>query len=550
MRKLVLVYILFFFYSISYGARYPQVRFVFPVSPVPTVFYGDTMRIPVQMHWWASARNPISRSTWNIPIGSRIEYVSGSCYELMTYVAFNTYYTCYLNIVIPGDIVGKTISGVLSYDTGVCKHSPNKNCVFSSPLFSVRVIPHPLSMSTIPIQQATANLDFVYNLKNSIRYFDENIAAGKAIIGIVSPMEQDGVHFEQSKLAFVGKPNRVGPYYFKASVQNEYSKAQPTDFIIHVKANPKDKPIFKKHYSITSAKRNQKYTMNLLELIEPRKDFQLTNQIRFRIQSNYNNPDWLTISKDDATRLEGFVPGDISHSEVEVALIASSNTGGDSEPFVLKIPLARDSSKAPIIEDFELQGISGNQIREDLSRFIKDPLQDGNLKVILDEVMPKASWLKISAMNPTVLEGVVPDDASGQQYWLTLRASTAVGGSSEARRIPLQINLDKQKTPRFKASNPVLPLIYPGQSFSHDFVANKDVYPEYEDFPYEISFSKGGEGPSWLKIENNQLIAKQVPEQLNESMIEISIIIKNRPGGKSPPLKLSLMVMNELLFIR
>ena len=86
-------------------------------------------------------------------------------------------------------------------------------------------------------------------------------------------------------------------------------------------------------------------------------------------------------------------------------------------------------------------------------------------------------------------------------------------------------------------------MIYPGQSFFYDFILNQDIYPEYEQFPYEISFAEGYEQPAWLHLENNKLSADLVPD-ITEKLITIKLEIKNRPGGKSKVIQLLLMVMN------
>jgi hypothetical protein len=190
-----------------------------------------------------------------------------------------------------------------------------------------------------------------------------------------------------------------------------------------------------------------------------------------------------------------------------------------------------------------LEKLAGTNIYEDLSSYIKDPAHDTNLKVILEKIEPANTWLSISPLHPTVLEGTVPDTATGQQYQLTLKANTSEGGSSESVIIPLQIHIDKEQTPQFKAANPLLPMLHPGQPFFYDFVANRDVYPEFEDAPYEIKFSEDFSPPSWLRIEENKLISDLFEGNIDDE-INIKIKIKNIPGGSSGVYLLSLTVMN------
>ncbi|MDR3502789.1 MAG: hypothetical protein P4L79_09420, partial [Legionella sp.] len=108
-------------------------------------------------------------------------------------------------------------------------------------------------------------------------------------------------------------------------------------------------------------------------------------------------------------------------------------------------------------------------------------------------------------------------------------------------RVPMQISIDETLTPQFRQDNPQLPLLIPGQPFAHDFVANRDVWPEYENMPYEISFAEDYTPPQWLKLENNKLFSvANVPMATKD--IEVTLVIKNIPGGVSNPITLSLTV--------
>ncbi len=406
---------------------------------------------------------------------------------------------------------------------------------------AIRIVPHNLSMLPIPIQDATANQPFVYNLKSSVKFYDENQAASIPAQGIVYPAEQDGLHFDQNSFSLVGTPMRTGTYFFKVSAQNANGSAAPVDMQINVQPNPKDKPVFKQHYSMASVLPEQRYNMNLMELIEPQVGFMITNQISFRIDTNCSHPDWLSVPEEDNTRLVGKVPSNAAGQEVEVTLIASSNTGGDSA-MTIKIPVAYDPAMKPVINTFELKKVAGTQFYKDLSEYINDPAHDSSLRVVLDKVEPEAAWLSVSSINPTILEGAVPPEASGQLFQLTLRATT-VGGGSDPVTIPLQINVNKERSPRFKAANPILPMVYPGQPFFYDFVANRDIYPEYDDAPYEIQFADKSEHPTWLRIEENKLVADMVPE-IRDRHVIIKVVIKNIPGGMSEVYSLRLKVIS------
>ncbi len=408
---------------------------------------------------------------------------------------------------------------------------------------AITIVPHNLSMLPIPSQDATANQPFVYNLKSAVKFYDENQAAGLPAQGIVYPVEQDGLRFDPASFSIVGTPIHIGSYHFSIGAQNANGSAAPVDMQIEVQPNPKDKPVFKQNYSAASVLPEQRYSLNLMELIEPQVGFMVTNQISFDIDRDFSHPDWLSIAKDDKTRLVGKVPPRAAGKIVEVTLIASSNTGGKSDPMTIKIPIAYDPAMKPVINAFELKKVAGTQFYKDLSEHINDPAHDSSLRIVLDKVEPYVTWLRVSSLNPTILEGAIPPEAAGQLFQLTLYASTSVGGRSEPITIPLQIKINKELTPRFKAANPILPMVYTGQPFFYDFVANRDIYPEYDDAPYEVKFAEKSEHLDWLRIEDNKLIADMVPE-IRDRHINIKVVIKNIPGGMSEVYSLRLKVIN------
>lgn len=542
MEKLVSLCIMFFCYP-SFGFDYPWAKVIFTGTPATTVFYGETLRIPVQMDF----RNLREHKLWTVPVGSSLEVVSGYCPSIPYHIGTHWIGTCNMNIVVPGDSLGKVVSGNLHYQVwGESGHKPHHYSWtrgYDSPWFFVSVIPHPLSMLPIPIQEATANQAFIYNLKSTVMYYDENLQAGKPAQGLVIPAEQDGLRFDPASFSIRGTPQRTGNYHFTVVAQNATSTTAPVNLRVQVNVNLKDKPVFKQHQSIGSAMPDHKYTMNLMELIEPTKGFMVTNQISFRLVPNPNNPDWLYIPNDDTTLLMGDVPKNMAGQEVTVGVIATSNTGGDSEIMTIKIPIAYDPTKKPVINKFKLEELAGMNISENLSNYINDPAHDEALKVILDKIEPAAPWLRISSHIPNFLEGFVPPEATGQLFQLTLRANTSIGGSSEPITIPLQISVDPKQTSRFKKAYPVLPMLYPEQPFLYDFVVNQDIYPEYEEIPYEVKFAEGYEPPAWLRIEDNKLIADLVPSNI-ENEINVNVVIKNIPGGISKVYLLNMKVMN------
>ena len=557
MKKLVALFVMFFCCS-SFGFIHPEATVSFNRVPPSTVFYGETLYIPVKLTFFALRHF----ASWSIPIGSYLQAVSGVCPPIpFFHGARGGAGTCNMNLVIAGDRLGKVISGQLNYQVWGEEYSSwgkelssrgkefryrkrSWNDPHPSPGFYVTVIPHNLSMLPIPIQEATANQRFVYNLKSAVNFYQDNADAGKPAQGIVKPIEKDGLSFDPRSFSIVGTPTRTGTYSFTVGATNANGTTEAVDFKVQVNVNPKDKPVFKQPYSIKSALPDQKYSMNLMELIKPRAGFMESNQISFRIDTTQSKPHWLNISKEDANLLVGNVPPEAAGQNVEVTLIATSNTGGDSKPpLTVTIPVAYDPAKKPIIEPFELEKLVGTNIYENLSSYIKDPAHDSNLKVILEKVEPAATWLTISDLNPTVLEGTVPDTATGIKYKLTLKASTSVGGSSESVVIPLKISIDEKQAPRFKAATPLLPMLYPGQPFFYDFVANNDIYPDYNEAHYEIKFAEDFTPPTWLHLEGNKLFADSVEEYTSDE-VNIKIRITNTPGGPSGVYLLSLNVMN------
>ncbi len=286
----------------------------------------------------------------------------------------------------------------------------------------------------------------------------------------------------------------------------------------------------------------REYQLNLIDLIEPAPGFNVGNQVRFRIDLDRNHPAWLSLDKANATWLHGHVPSTDAGQINEVTLIATSNTGGDSLPLTIQIPVAIDPEKRPVFASgIELTSLAGAAFHHDCHTHIDDPASDHRLRLIVDKIDPEAPWLAISELNSTELEGNVPQDAVGQTYQLTLHANTSIGGDSAPVTIPLHIAIDETKTPRFASSRPQLPDAYVGLRYAYHFVERNDVEPQYIDIPYIVELASNHGNPAWLRIENNELIADSIPNDV-EKMQQIYITIKNIPGGKSKVLSLDLFV--------
>jgi hypothetical protein len=199
-------------------------------------------------------------------------------------------------------------------------------------------------------------------------------------------------------------------------------------------------------------------------------------------------------------------------------------------------------NKPRIDKGIELTGTGGSMLFHDFRHSIQDPTNDSKLKIVIDNIEPKATWLMRSSSNLTEITGEISESEVGQTYKITVHANTTTGGDSDPMIIPLKIAINKDKTPRFYQENPQLPLFYEGQSSEHDFVANNDIYPEYHDIPYTIELANDENNPSWVRVENNKLIVDEVPGNI-DPIVPVFIRIKNKPGGASK-FTLKLMIIN------
>ena len=158
-------------------------------------------------------------------------------------------------------------------------------------------------------------------------------------------------------------------------------------------------------------------------------------------------------------------------------------------------------------------------------------LETGNI-----ESLP--TWL---SLNGTLLKGIIPPDAFGHAYHLTLRASSARGGSSEPITIALDIQINPNKKPQFN-SRFSLPVAIPGQPYLYDFKEHNTVFPE--DFPYEVELAVDYPNPGWVEIKNNQLVIDEVQE-LYELSVPLYLTIKNVPGGASDVIKVPFQLLTS-----
>ena len=114
-----------------------------------------------------------------------------------------------------------------------------------------------------------------------------------------------------------------------------------------------------------------------------------------------------------------------------------------------------------------------------------------------------------------------------------LHANNAIGGDSDPETILLKVGINQSKTPRFRQDAPHFPDLQMEQPYLYDFVANHDVYPDYNEMPYTVEFAEGYEHPDWLKIEDNKLIAVEVP-YVKWRFERVYLTVRNTLGGISP----------------
>jgi hypothetical protein len=502
------------------------------------VYYGEQIAIPFMMYY----SNLQGYQTWSFPSNVAIQNNTPfTCPPSGNGPVYLQEGRCYFSLIIYGDQIGRVTKGGIYYLFG-----NNRKDSWELPLplyYSVLVIPHPLSMANIAVLTATANLPVYINLKPYVNYYDENALAGALPVADLQPAQLDGLYYDPARFAIVGKPTRVGTYQFSLGVGNENGKTTPINLTIEVGVNQRDKPVFKTDYPIASALPGKSYQLNLMELIEAKEKFVQNNPLHFRIDLNESHPSWFKISGKDKTLLMGDIPLSEAGLTQDLTIIASSNTGGDSKPLKIQIPIASDSASKPIINPFSLEKSVGVEFEQDVRQHISDSANDGSLQLIIDKVEPEAPWLKISPTNLTAFVGTVPLDAAGQVYQLSLHANTRTGGNSNEIKVLLSIAVDNEKVPRFKAANPQLPLFYPGTPFEHDFVVNNDIFPDYEVAPYIVELAAGYNNPSWVRIANNKIIADLVSEKIPKNKYEIYLTIKNVPGGRSGIIPLTLHVM-------
>ncbi len=507
-----------------------------PGSSSITTYPGETVKIPIVLYHSYIDQN--TQTLWSFvgPSNFRLEMVSGECPAILPYWGPIKAGTCILNLVGEGLTLGNTYAGSLSFTVKGRKDHNYDSPAFVPTIF-VTVIPHPITMNTPEEVQAIAEQKFIFNFKKYIRFFEENTAAGVPPEAIVTPASNKGLQVDLKNYTISGRPTETGIASFSIGAKNKNGSAAPVPLTIHIGVNPAKKPRFKKQYDVPSATPDKEYELSLLSLVE-KQSLIAGDQLHFAVKPQMNDSPYFKISKSDNQILTGLIPDYEAGKTLKTTIIAHSNVGGESDPFSIKIPVPFDPQLKPQIKPIHLTTEVHFNFHEELAKFIIDPTQDGTLKLIIEKIEPEAPWLHIAPLSPTEIEGIVPDDTIGQLYTLYLRANTVRGGSSDLTKATLQVKTNPRLKPRFITDKPVLPILQPGAPYEYCFTEHRNIYPEYEDYPYWVDLDKNSNNSKWIEIKNNCLRASSVPEDLEDNLL-VYIKISNIPGGTSNTIKLT-----------
>ncbi len=564
LKSFLIGLVVFGFTQFAHSYNYPKINsFDFTKNPIFNVYYNDPpAEIPIYMSYNPGNTGMGQWHYWTVPYG-KLQYVSSCDIPLVSGGWRESKLgNCTFKLVLPSNRMNAVYQGAVSYSFGGKSskgqhHWSPSDTKRTTRQFYVKVIPHPINLDIIPEQEVVAKTLLTINFKNRIRYFDENVLAGdKPIASITAAengvtLEELGLKFNPETLNISGAANQTGVFHFYLHAKNRARTLEPRPFMIKITENPKDTPIFRENLTLSAVTPNQFYDFNLLSLLKDNATFMASNEVTFTIDTNTQTEEnkWLRI--ENGTHLTGQTNGHLAGREISISIRAHSNTGGESLPAKLKLHIATNPSMKPVIkENLELNSTAGGEIYYNMQNDIIDPTpqKDGSLRVVIDEVKTQCPnsecdtrWLEVLRHQPTILNGMVPLDATGRDYTITVHANNKMGGDSEKRDIKLHVGIDPDRKPGLKVQNPIFPRLQPGQAFFHDFVASRDVYPEYEDAPFTIEFDESAEHPYWLRLEDNKLIVDKVPEDV-EGFIFFRIIIKNIPGGASEPVELLLRV--------
>lgn len=532
-------------------AKFPQVSFTFPQGFPETIYDNEVKSVPMHMRYEHLRRTKV----WFDPQKTNVYVanVQGKCPAVIGDEATWHSGDCDMVVVITGRGIGNVIQGNLIYSVFGETKGETFRCFFHTPNFATRVMHRPLSMQAIPPQSAKVGMAFNYPLSNFVINYKESVNNRAKVKLMISDKHRKtlnnlGLYFDAEAFAIKGTPNAKGDIEVLVGADNGLSQSGFVSLKISVDYNAEQKPRFKSITTIPAAIPNEAYQLNLMTLLEDRPGFNVSNQITFKVDDLTNSG--LVLSKENPHVLAGTLDTRFAGGVIELTLTATSNTGGNSKPYLLRIPVATDATQRPTLNYFAIEEQAGASFAIDLSQYIHDPAQDPSLSLQIDKIESASPELRttnsftlsVSPLNYKMLEGTIPDDAKGKRYLITLHVNTRIGGDSEKVTIPLNVRVDPNMIPRFKQDNPQLPLVFPGQAFFYDFASNRDVWPEYDAAPYEISFAEHYNPPVWLQLKHNKLFSiAEVPLTVNKK-IKVTLVIKNIPGGTSHPIILTLNV--------
>jgi hypothetical protein len=347
MRKTLYNLVLGLISGLSMASNKPHllssVRFVNLTPTIQTVFLGEQVSLSFLMYFTKLKQKQV----WFLPASTTIQiHTPQTCPPFINGPVNLGSGLCHFSLTLRGEQLGQLINGVGGYYLSGSEKGLTWD-ILANLHFSVRVIAHPLSMANMPLQKATASLPVYLDLRRYVNFYFENLQAGSWPVAEVFPPELDGLYYDPALFAIVGTPTRTGTYHFNVRVANEFSRAGANDLIFEVGINPYDTPIFKTNYPIPPAKPGQGYQLNLMDRIKEQTRYLENNRLRFRIDTNESHPDWLSIDDNDKSILIGQVPlSEAGGSPVELTIIATSNTGGDSRPLQIEIPIATDDQRS------------------------------------------------------------------------------------------------------------------------------------------------------------------------------------------------------------
>lgn len=404
----------------------PSVEFYFTRSPLPTsVFVGETLHLPLLMKHHCLK----GRQTWAVSEGVTVRAVDGQCPPMPEFNGEMGDGSCELDMAVTGFALSKQFSAWVRYNTLIHKHT--------SPPLTINVLAHPVELLPVPVQAGARGLPFALPLKLLARYFDENVLAGNKPVISVTPQDGGGLHFDRQTLMLSGTPVARGALEFALSVMTGNTSIGPEIIRVEVGVPASSRPMFREDAQLPAFTVGKPWRFDARVLLAPSSTDYPNDGLRLRIDGNYPAPEWLHVPPDSSTVLEGIAPPESVEQQETLALIASTNTAGDSLSHVFPLKVAFDTENTPRIQPFSLRFAPQEDFEVNLAQYVDDPTHDPALQLILDAVEPMAYWLRLRPDNPQILEGRVPDDAAERCFQLSLRAANTTGGSSQPVVIPL-----------------------------------------------------------------------------------------------------------------